>query len=709
MRNKLLLLSSIATFMLCRTCVTEAQWVQDPGPFGGSVFRFASDGTAIYAGLGNSASAGSGSVGNVYRSTDNGTTWSASTSGLPSLGIWAIYASGGNLLAATTSVDSYSPSWGAYRSTDHGVTWAQATMPNIAGNILSFTELGGTIFAATDYGLIYTTDAGATWQNDTTLGQGTTNLASITKVGTTLLAAVWNGGLQQSTDTGKTWTTRSGYGSERSFSVSGTDLYAASQSQIQFSSDSGAHWTSKVDLKSNVWALTLKGSNLFAGTSNGAFRSTDNGTTWTELDTNLFRTRIYDIFVSGTNLFIGSASGAYRSSDDGATWDVINYGLAQEQMSSLVVDDTDLFMGTGAFGANANGGIFHSMDKGANWTEIDHNVSFVGTGMGVTALSVNGSSLFATFRDGVGDWYQGLRSTDRGKTWQIAGTGLGGIKVTTLLVHGTTLFAGTANTGANSGIYRSTDSGQNWHLANNGLTTVWVNAIVESGTNLFVGTYGGGVFRSTDNGANWSEVNDGLTSFDVFSLAVKGSYLYAGTNSGGVFRSSDNGDNWMPMNTGLTKPGVTTMTVSGTKLFAGTNPKGVYLSTDDGASWTEFSTGLVGSSVETLAASSTDLFVGVYNTNVWHRSLSDFVTAGVASTVSTSFELSPNPTTGTVNIRGVEIGTHLSVLNLLGETVLELTPRSSDFSLDLSRLLPGTYCVRLLDDGKSEMRIVVRE
>lgn len=51
--------------------------------------------------------------------------------------------------------------------------------------------------------------------------------------------------------------------------------------------------------------------------------------------------------VSGTNLFAGiDGGGDFRSTDNGTRWTAVNTGLTDSQIRSLAVNDTNLFAGT---------------------------------------------------------------------------------------------------------------------------------------------------------------------------------------------------------------------------------------------------------------------------------------------------------------------------------------------------------------------------
>jgi len=101
----------------------HAQWIQTNGPGGGHVRTFAVSGTNLFA----------GTIGGVFLSTNNGTSWTAASTGLTNYYVWALAVSGTNLFAGTYG-------GGVFLSTNNGTTWtaASAGLPN---TILCFEGL----------------------------------------------------------------------------------------------------------------------------------------------------------------------------------------------------------------------------------------------------------------------------------------------------------------------------------------------------------------------------------------------------------------------------------------------------------------------------------------------------------------------------------------------------------------------------------------
>jgi ligand-binding sensor domain-containing protein len=462
--------------------------------------------------------------------------------------------------------------------------------------------------------------------------------------------------------------------SVRSLTVSGSNLFAGTfGGGVFLSTNNGASWTAvNTGLTNlNAYSITASGSNLFAGTGGGVFLSTNNGASWTAVNTGLTNQDVRFLTISGSNLFAGTLGGVFISTNNGASWTAVNAGLSNLKVYSLTVSGSNLFAGT------VGGGVFLSTNNGTSWTAVNTGL----TNLDVYSFTVSGSNLFAgTYGGGV------FLSTNNGASWTAVNTGLTSLIVLSLTVSGSNLFAGTdggvfrstnngaswtaVNTGLASqyvlsltvsgsnlvagtlgGVFLSTNNGASWTAVNTGLTSQDVRSFTVSGSNLFAGTYGGGVFLSTNNGASWTAVNTGLTNTNVLSLAVSGSNLVAGT-LGGVFLSTNNGASWTAVNTGLTSLDVRSLTVSGSNLFAGTNGGGVFISANNGTSWTAVNSGLGNTYVRTLAVNGGNLYAGTAK-GVWSRPLSELV---VPPTIA-SFSPASGAVGTTVTLTGTNFST----------------------------------------------------
>ncbi|HUI65029.1 MAG TPA: T9SS type A sorting domain-containing protein, partial [Bacteroidota bacterium] len=618
---------------------------------------------------------------------------------------------------------------------------------------------GNNLVASTSYGGIFlSTDSGTSWTGGDTglvdqFGQ-TPGVSAFAVSGSSLFAGTYVSGVFLSTNDGTSWTAvNSGLTDSHvtTLVLSGTSLFAGTGSGVFRSTDRGANWTvvssglPKTDFNSEVLALAVSGTNLFAGTRGyGIFRSTDGGASWTPVDSGLTNSSVQVLAVSptsdapgGRNLFAGTYSGVFRSTDDGARWMDANSGLTNNAFlyalgispASDATGRIDLFAGT-------NYGVFRSTNSGIQWTVADFGIDNESP---VFAIAVSGNNIIAgSFppRGGQPDNGGIYVSSNSGTTWAAPDSGLPHVRdasstyVSALAVSGTNLFAAVEdNRGeGTAGIFRSTNGGTTWSEADAGLVDQYrigpsVNAIAISGTHLLAGTESssdgpfylpGGVYLSTNNGTSWTAANSGLASTSVRALAVSGTNLFAGT-ANGVFISTNDAASWTAVDSGLTSRSVRALVVSpvpdgkaGINLFAGTDSDGVFLSTNSGTNWTSVNTGLPKTSVSALAASGGNVFAGTEASGVWRRPLSEMITSveGSSAILPMQFTLAqnyPNPFNPTTSIRyAVPSRTHvtLSVYNTLGQLVSTLVngeedPGFHEVRFDGSNLASGVYFYRI--------------
>jgi hypothetical protein len=117
--------------------------------------------------------------------------------------------------------------------------------------------------------------------------------------------------------------------------------------------------------------------------------STNNGLNWTSIfETTEFLTTVA---TDGVNIFVGSIAGVSKSSNNGSTWTEINNGLTNFDISSLALSGTTLFAGT------YGGGVFYSKDNGNNWLPANEGLS----SKFVEKLTICGNYLLGGTRKGV--------------------------------------------------------------------------------------------------------------------------------------------------------------------------------------------------------------------------------------------------------------------------------------------------------------------
>jgi len=76
--------------------------------------------------------------------------------------------------------------------------------------------------------------------------------------------------------------------------------------------------------------VSLQLNYAICGNRTGIFKSTNNGTNWTAINTGLdtsMGTSVYALFASGTNLFAGTEAGVFLSAGSYTNWTGVNTGL----------------------------------------------------------------------------------------------------------------------------------------------------------------------------------------------------------------------------------------------------------------------------------------------------------------------------------------------------------------------------------------------
>jgi photosystem II stability/assembly factor-like uncharacterized protein len=283
---------------------------------------------------------------------------------------------------------------------------------------------------------------------------------------------------------------------------------------------------------------------LFAGTSDGLFKSTDACGSWTESSTGLITPEVFIVTIDLSNpdtVYAGTLAGVFKSTDGGENWSESSTGLGSPSVASLAIDGGN---GNTLYAGTNGGGIYKSTDGGENWSEA--NTGLFNPLVHTLAIDpANANTVYAGTEGGV------YKTTDGGQNWGAANNGLTAQSIFSLAVDPvtpSTVYAGAMG----GGIFKSTDGGGSWSSSSNGVTSDAVTSVVVvpvSPDILYVGTWGEGVFKSEDGGENWSSFNDGLTSNFVMTLAVTPNSIYAGTMEGGVFTYTFATGNDPPVNT----------------------------------------------------------------------------------------------------------------------------------------------------------------
>ena len=432
----------------------------------------------------------------IYKSTDNGISWSQSGSGLPSTS---------SVVRACVAVTPDNPSavyalfgdnnngyYGVYKSMNEGQTWSQqSNSPNLLGWSTTGSDSDGQAW----YDLAFACDP----NDEETLFVGGVN--------------TW-----KSTDGGQNWSLNT-------------------------------HWTGSggADYKhADVHMLKYNPLNdyIYSGNDGGLYVSTNNGGNWTDISDGLQITQFYSLGVSQTvqDMVITGSQDNGTFLKDGTNWDAVIGGDGME----CIIDYTNsnIMYGELYYGSirkSTNGGnsfstissgngawetpyildrndpntiyvgydeLEKSSDGGNNWTTITNNQTNGGKIDEIAVSKSNPSVIY--FSDGPNLY----NTSDGGSTWSNISSGLPYKTIKYIAIHPNdpdkvwVVFSGYTS---GEKVYKTLDGGSNWQNYSGTLPNIPINTIVldeNSGTEtLYIGT-DLGVFIRDNTATDWSNFNN---------------------------------------------------------------------------------------------------------------------------------------------------------------------------------------------------------
>ncbi len=325
------------------------------------------------------------------------------------------------------------------------------------------------------------------------------------------------------------------------------------------STDNGASWATYGATLTNyprVLAVHPADPNTLYGLVSSIFyRTTNGGTNWTQtsLGSNTYGN---DIAINPQNpqviyvacyKYDGAAwkPTAVKSTNGGTNWTMTPLDtLTSSTMYACAIDPVDtnvVYMG-GA--VNSQTVVYKSTDCGATWTKAifpayyyyvysllvspaDHNIVFAGTLYGI------------------------CRSTDAGQTWVRQSTNNYNYRLACAPGNPDVMYSA-----AYTSLYRSTDAGITWAIAGTGLRGTTVRTVLTvpgDSLSVYCGSTAG-MFKSTNRGTNWTEANNGITMGKIPVVAVnphQPATVHCEFIDNETFKTTDDGLTWLPQGTPL--------------------------------------------------------------------------------------------------------------------------------------------------------------
>lgn len=324
---------------------------------------------------------------------------------------------------------------------------------------------------------------------------------------------------------------------------------------------------------------------LYATTgSGGIFKTTNSGTSWLPVSGSFLpgvQFGALAIDPGNTNImYAGSGEpsyaqiygwggyGTFKSTDAGTSWTQINVGMGNVVVLDILINPIN----TLELIAATNNGIFKSTNAGASWTVVMSAASSwiqqVRLVSGNTLVAVGGTRFY--------------RSVDFGNTWATSdldpafSSSFANGRVAVAPSNSNIIYAGWVNntfsSASNVSLYYSTDGGISFTkkyaftdavklISYDGVSTTgygWANFILTVSLTDPNTIYSGGhlIFKSTNNGVNWTQKTANwycCIHTDIRQLIfdpANTSRILAATD-GGVFASTSDAVNWVQLSDGL--------------------------------------------------------------------------------------------------------------------------------------------------------------
>ncbi len=536
--------------------------------------------------------AGTGTVyigaaaGGLWKSTNNGVSWTTTTDQISSLGVSDIainpispnimYISTGDFDGAPTGFSGGdSKSIGVLKSIDGGLTWSATglawttSQSRFISKLLINSLNPVEVFAFTTVGIYRTRNSGTTWSLVT---PGYYKDAEYRPGDTATIYAANGASVYRSINGGQTF----------------LNVYSSTFKQIRI-------------------AVTANDPNYLyvAGTSStdafgGLARSTNSATTFTVMSTTpniLGGTQGWydlDVAASPTNrdeVMVGGID-LWRSTNGGATWAQNTFGYGGGPYIHPDQHDVVYMNGTTIWAAN-DGGIWRTTNSGGSWSDVNGNMNISEPYfLGVSALS--GTRIVAGLQDNSTILWNGA-------SWSVIKGG-DGMECFVDWNNNATII-GSYVSGAHA---KSTNNGLIFNNIVTGLTGTgnWIAPITQDATNPNI-FYAGrqDVFKSTNQGNSWTQAGalGGGGDVMVINSAPSNSNTIYAARATALFKTTNGGTTWTNITTGIpvSSAQITDIDVDNTNannvyvtLSGYSAGNKVFYTTDGGLTWTNYSTGL---------------------------------------------------------------------------------------------------------------------
>jgi len=596
--------------------------------------------------------------GGVWRTYDNGATWTPLSDFEPTLWIYSLeisHTNSSHYIAGTRT--------GIMYSTDAGTSWNFSTgaYSGASYTVIMDPNNGLILYAASPFRLMKSTDGGLNWSE---IYAGDFKDIEFQPGNSSVVYASGDGILVKTTDSGSTFNVLSG-----SFNNIETIMLAVTPSNpnvlyvlqdnsmggfggLYKSNDGGVSFVTQAD--DSCLCNNILGSNLMDQSGQAprdmdivvspineneihvggidSYKSTNGGASWIQTtdwvlsDPLPFVHADVDIMIwENNNIYYGTDGGLFYSSDNGVSFNDITQGLGIRQFYRIGVSETDLHRTSGGSQDNGTGVIksgqwYDFMGADGMETYIDH------TNADIIYGSIQYGGLYKSIDGGTSVSYTAQTPGDNSDP---SCTDCGGWVTPLEADHSIseTLFQGKLE------VFKSTDGAISWNQISNfgdGIKLLEEITVAKSNTNIIYAAYPDQLFKTTNGGASWTDVTPaGITFLNInyISIHPTNPNIVSINLSGAterILETTNGGTSWSDISTNLPSIG------SYCSIYEGDVNNGIYVGMWDGiyfsdvnspGSWTKINSNLPNVWVTELEIRNGFLYVATYGRGLWKAPL----------------------------------------------------------------------------------------
>lgn len=259
------------------------------------------------------------------------------------------------------------------------------------------------------------------------------------------------------------------------------------------------------------------------------------------------------LYTVGNDIYAGTDYSAYKTTNNGESWIQINngFGTTTPKIKNFAYGNSTIWCSVDG------SGLYFSTNSGNQWTrefgeEFNYPYGIICSGQSVICHSSGSSQIEYT--------------TNRGLNWVTMDQGNPpGCSKVSFGINGSLLYAGANCDGS---VFVTFLGGQSWTHIQGNLTgnSRYVNELICANNKIYIATQGG-IFSSSNNGTNWVNLNTAFTSSNFLYMSVLSSNILIGT-SNKIYYSSNDGAIFSDITAGLpTSPNIKKITYNNQYIF----------------------------------------------------------------------------------------------------------------------------------------------